>query len=154
MVVRHVRMPLDHWDTLPAAHREQTLGRRASDGASLTGGGEHTPADLAAVRPDGVPVIAANAHIRPAAPVAGRDDVMFRRSWSYHDGLRPDGSPDAGLLFTAWQRDPRTAFVPVQRRLARGDALSRYLVHEASAVFVVPDGIRPGEYLAQDLLED
>ncbi|MFK0213403.1 hypothetical protein [Streptomyces sp. NPDC090298] len=38
---------------------------------------------------------------------------MFRRSWSYHDGLRPDGSPDAGLLFTAWQRDPRTAFVPV-----------------------------------------
>ncbi|MGW4853327.1 hypothetical protein ACWEPZ_19105 [Streptomyces sp. NPDC004288] len=69
---------------------------------------------------------------------------MFRRSWSYHDGLRPDGSPDVGMLFTAWQRDPRTAFVPVQRRLARGDALSRYLVHEASAVLVVPDGIRLG----------
>ncbi|MFD9612415.1 hypothetical protein ACFWWS_23940 [Streptomyces sp. NPDC059083] len=49
---------------------------------------------------------------------------------------------------------PRTAFVPVQRRLARRDALSRYLVHEASAVFVVPGGIRPGEYLAQELLED
>ncbi|MFD3998492.1 hypothetical protein [Streptomyces sp. NPDC058548] len=53
---------------------------------------------------------------------------MFRRSWSYHDGLRADGTPNAGLLFTAWQQDPRTAFVPVQHRLARGDALSRYLV--------------------------
>ncbi|MGW4051792.1 Dyp-type peroxidase [Streptomyces sp. NPDC004779] len=153
VVVRRIRMLLDHWDTLPPDHREQALGRRAADGAPLTGGSERTPVDLAAVRPDGVPVIAANAHVRLAATAANGDAALFRRSWSYHDGVRPDGAPDAGLLFTAWQRDPRTAFVPVQRRLARGDALSRYLVHEASAVFAVPGGVSPGGFVAQSLLD-
>ncbi|MFB7406170.1 Dyp-type peroxidase [Streptomyces sp. NPDC056202] len=155
VVIRRIRMLLDHWDTLPAAHREQALGRRAVDGAPLSGGDERTPVDLAAVRPDGVPMVAANAHVRLAAPAADAGDgaVMFRRGWSYHDGVRADGTPDAGLLFLAWQQDPRTAFVPVQRRLARGDALSRYLVHEASAVFAVPGGVSPGEYVAQGLME-
>ncbi|MEV7580544.1 Dyp-type peroxidase [Streptomyces erythrochromogenes] len=153
VVIRRIRMLLDHWDALPPAHREQALGRRTSDGAPLTGGGERAPADLAAARPDGVPVIATNAHIRLAAPASNNGASMVRRSWSYHDGHRADGTPDAGLLFTAWQPDPRTGFVPVQQRLARGDALSRYLVHEASAVFAVPGGIRPGAYVAQSLLE-
>ncbi|MFJ4338306.1 hypothetical protein [Streptomyces sp. NPDC088915] len=101
-----------------------------------------------------MPVVAANAHVRLAATAVHGDAPVFRRGWSYHDGIRPDGTPDAGLLFTAWQQDPRTAFVPVQRRLARGDALSRYLVHEASAVFAVPGGVRPGGFVAQALLED
>ncbi|MFB7154039.1 Dyp-type peroxidase [Streptomyces virginiae] len=153
VVVRRIRMLLDHWDTLPPDHREQALGRRACDGAPLTGGGERTPVDLAATRPDGVPVIAANAHVRMAAPASNNGATMVRRSWSYHDGHRADGAPDAGLLFTAWQPDPRTGFVPVQQRLSRGDALARYLVHEASAVFAVPGGIRPGTYVAQSFLE-
>ncbi|MFG2292329.1 Dyp-type peroxidase [Streptomyces sp. NPDC048603] len=153
VVIRRIRMLLDHWDTLPPTHREQALGRRTADGAPLTGGTEHTPVDLAAVRPDGVPVIATNAHIRLAAPASNNGATLVRRSWSYHDGPRADGTPDAGLLFTAWQPDPRTGFVPVQHRLSRGDALSRYLVHEASALFAVPGGISPGGYVAQALLE-
>ncbi|MFF9982172.1 Dyp-type peroxidase [Streptomyces erythrochromogenes] len=153
VVIRRLRMLLDHWDALPQAHREQALGRRACDGAPLTGGGEHAPADLAAARPDGVSVIATSAHVRLAAPASNNGATMVRRSWSYHDGHRADGAPDAGLLFTAWQQDPRTGFVPVQQRLSRGDALSRHLVHEASAVFAVPGGIRPGAYVAQSLLE-
>ncbi|MEV7612020.1 Dyp-type peroxidase [Streptomyces sp. NPDC089799] len=153
VVIRRIRMLLDHWDTLPLPHREQALGRRAADGAPLTGGTERTSVDLAAVRPDGVPVIAANAHIRLAASASNNGATMVRRSWSYHDGLRADGTPDAGLLFTAWQPDPRTGFIPVQQRLSRGDALSRYLVHETSAVFAVPGGIRSGGYVAQSLME-
>ncbi|MEU7727795.1 Dyp-type peroxidase [Streptomyces sp. NPDC040724] len=66
---------------------------------------------------------------------------------------RPDGAPDAGMLFLAWQSDPRTGFVPVQHRLARGDALARYVVHEASSLFVVPGGAAPGTYVGQALLE-
>ncbi|MFJ3876758.1 Dyp-type peroxidase [Streptomyces sp. NPDC090077] len=153
VVIRRIRMLLDHWDALPPGHREQALGRRAADGAPLTGGTEHTPVDLAAARPDGVPVIAANAHVRLAAPASNHGATLVRRSWSYHDGLRGDGTPDAGLLFTAWQPDPRTGFVPVQRRLSQGDALSRYLVHETSALFAIPGGVRPGGYVAQALLE-
>lgn len=153
VVIRRIRMLLDHWDTLPPTHREQALGRRAADGAPLTGGTERTPVDLAAVRSDGVPVIATNAHIRLAAPNSNNGATMVRRSWSFHDGLRADGTPDAGLLFMAWQPDPRTGFIPVQQRLSRGDALGRYLVHETSALFAVPGGVRPGAYVAQTLLE-
>ncbi|MFC6512582.1 Dyp-type peroxidase [Streptomyces goshikiensis] len=153
VVVRRIRMLLDHWEGLPAQHREQAVGRRVADGAPLTGGAERTPADLDAARPDGVPVIAANAHIRLAAPRSNAGATMLRRGWSYYDGLRPDGTPDAGLLFVAWQADPRTGFIPVQHRLARGDALARYVVHEASALFVVPRGAAEGEYVGQALLE-
>ncbi|MFJ3788800.1 iron uptake transporter deferrochelatase/peroxidase subunit [Kitasatospora sp. NPDC090091] len=153
VVVRRIRMLLDHWESLPLEHREQAVGRRTAGGAPLTGGTEHTPADLAAARPDGVPVIATNAHIRLAAPASNGGATMLRRSWSYHDGLRPDGGPDAGTLFVAWQSDPRTGFVPVQHRLSRGDALGRYLVHESSALFVAPAGAPPGGYAGQALLE-
>ncbi|QES58224.1 deferrochelatase/peroxidase EfeB [Streptomyces venezuelae] len=154
VVVRRIRMLLDHWETLPLEHREQAVGRRAADGSPLTGGGERTAPDLSASRPDGVPVIAYNAHVRLAAPATNGGATMLRRGWSYYDGLRADGTADAGMLFVAWQSDPRTGFVPVQQRLARGDALGRYLVHEASSLFVVPGGVRPGGYVGQALLED
>ncbi|MFG2710850.1 Dyp-type peroxidase [Streptomyces goshikiensis] len=153
VVVRRIRMLLDHWEGLPAQHREQAVGRRVADGAPLTGGTERTPVDLDAARPDGVPVIATNAHVRLAAPRSNAGATMLRRGWSYYDGPRPDGTPDAGLLFVAWQADPRTGFIPVQHRLARGDALARYVVHEASALFVVPRGAAEGEYVGQALLE-
>jgi len=59
---------------------------------------------------------------------------MLRRGLSYHDGLAPDGKPDAGLLFLAWQADPAHGFIPVQQRLTRGmDALNRFIHHETSA---------------------
>jgi hypothetical protein len=47
----------------------------------------------------------------------------------YHDGIGGDGVPDAGLLFVAWQADPLRRFVPVRRKLARADGLSRFLRH-------------------------
>ncbi|MEU0938778.1 Dyp-type peroxidase [Embleya sp. NPDC005971] len=153
LVLRRIRMLLDHWETLPREHREQVIGRRLSDGAPLTGGTEHTPADFDAAGPGGAPAIAANAHVRLGAPRFNAGATMLRRGWSYDDGPRADGTPDAGLLFLAWQRDPHRAFVPVQQRLARGDALSRYTVHEASGLYVAPGGCLPGEYLGQALLE-
>ncbi|MGC0416235.1 Dyp-type peroxidase [Embleya sp. AB8] len=153
LVLRRIRMLLDHWETLPRAHREQVIGRRLADGAPLTGAAEHTPADFDAVGPGGAPVIAANAHIRLGTAGFNGGATMLRRGWSYDDGPRSDGSPDAGLLFLAWQRDPHTAFVPVQQRLARGDALSRYTVHEASGLYAAPGGCAPGDYLGQALLE-
>lgn len=146
-------MLLDTWEWLPVHHREEAVGRHVADGAPLTGGTERTPVDLDAARPDGIPVIATNAHIRLAAPRSNAGATMLRRGWSYYDGLRPDGTPDAGLLFVAWQADPRTGFVPVQQRLARGDALARYTEHEASALFALPGGAAPGEYVGQRLLE-
>ncbi|WP_424637184.1 iron uptake transporter deferrochelatase/peroxidase subunit [Embleya sp. AB8] len=153
VVFRRIRMLLDAWDGIDKAHQERVIGRTKDTGAPLTGGGEHSAADFGKRGPDGELVITANAHMRVAAPEFNRGATMLRRGYSYHDGFGSDGAPDAGLLFVAWQHDPDEAFVPIQRKLARGDALSPFLRHEASALFVVPPGCAPGGYVGQSLLE-
>ncbi|MFR9673142.1 iron uptake transporter deferrochelatase/peroxidase subunit [Streptomyces sp. TR06-5] len=154
-VVRRIRMLLDDWDGTSRSEQEEVIGRRKSDGAPLSGGPdatEETKVDLNARRGGGV-AVPADAHVRVAAPETNGGAAMLRRSFSYHDGFREDGSPDAGLLFIAWQADPLTGFVPVQRKLDSGDALSRFIRHEASGLFAVPGGPAEGEYVGQRLLE-
>ncbi|MET7639173.1 iron uptake transporter deferrochelatase/peroxidase subunit [Streptomyces sp. NPDC005438] len=151
-VFRRIHMLLDDWEKKPLAAQERVIGRRKSDGAPLSGGEEDTEVDLDK-RVDGELVIAANAHVRVTAPESNGGAAMLRRSFSYHDGFRSDGSPDAGLLFVAWQADPLKGFVPVQRKLDRGDALSPFIRHEASGLFAVPGGAASGEYVGQALLE-
>ncbi|MFG2195637.1 iron uptake transporter deferrochelatase/peroxidase subunit [Streptomyces sp. NPDC048639] len=152
-VVRRIRMLLDDWEKEPVGRQEQVIGRRKSNGAPLSGGTETTPMDLEKTDADGLPVIPANAHARIASPETNGGAAMLRRPFSYHDGFRDDGSPDAGLLFVCWQTDPLKGFIPVQRKLDRGDALSRFIRHEASGLYAVPGGCEPGEYVGQRLLE-
>jgi dye decolorizing peroxidase len=152
-VVRRIRMLLDSWDQLAVARQEEVIGRRKSDGAPLSGGTEATPVDLDKINPDDSLAIAGDAHIRVAAPASNSGATMLRRAFSYHDGYRPDGTPDAGLLFVAWQADPTYGFVQVQRKLDGGDGLTRFIRHETSALFAVPGGVQPGEYVGQRLLE-
>ncbi|MGW8326843.1 iron uptake transporter deferrochelatase/peroxidase subunit [Streptomyces sp. NPDC055897] len=152
-VVRRIRMLLDPWEKLPLTEQEQVIGRKKSNGAPLSGGTETTKMRLDQFGPDGKPVIALNAHARIAAPEQNGGAAMLRRAFSFHDGIAADGTPDAGLLFVAWQADPLKGFVPVQRKLDRGDALSAFLRHEASGLFAVPGGPRAGEYVGQRLLE-
>ncbi|MET7937037.1 iron uptake transporter deferrochelatase/peroxidase subunit [Streptomyces sp. NPDC005322] len=152
-VVRRIRMLLDSWDHLSLERQEKVIGRRKSDGAPLSGGTETTPVRLDKLNKDGALAIGGAAHVRVAAPASNQGAAMLRRPFSYHDGFRDDGAPDAGLLFIAWQADPMKGFVPVQRKLDLGDDLSRFLRHEASALFAVPGGCAPGEYVGQALLE-
>ncbi|MET9376236.1 iron uptake transporter deferrochelatase/peroxidase subunit [Streptomyces sp. NPDC002992] len=152
-VVRRIRMLLDDWEKLPLDQQEKVIGRRKSDGAPLTGGTETTELDLNKVGPDGKLVIPDNAHSRISAPEQNGGAAMLRRPFSFHDGIGPDGTPDAGLLFICWQADPLRGFVPVQRKLDRGDALSAFVRHEASGLFAVPGGAAEGEYVGQRLLE-
>jgi len=153
VVFRRIRMLLDNWENLPTDRQERVIGRRKSDGAPLSGGGETTPVDLAGQHADGTLAIPADAHIRVAAPASNGGAAMLRRGFSYQDGLLPDGSLDAGLLFIAFQADPARGFVPVQRKLARADSLSRFLRHEASGLYAVPPGAPEGGYVGQALLE-
>ncbi|MDQ0812427.1 dye decolorizing peroxidase [Streptomyces sp. B3I7] len=152
-VVRRIRMLLDDWERLSTHTQEQVIGRRKADGAPLTGGGETTAMDLERTGSDGTLVVPLNAHARITRPDQNGGAAMLRRPFSFHDGFDDDGVPDAGLLFIAWQADPLRAFVPVQRKLDRGDALSRYIRHEASGLFAVPGGASKGEYVGQRLLE-
>jgi dye decolorizing peroxidase len=152
-VVRRIRMLLDDWERLPLEQQEKAIGRRKSDGAPLSGGTETTPMDLEKTDASGRTVIPANAHARISAPTANGGAAMLRRPFSYHDGFDAEGVPDAGLLFVCWQADPLKGFVPVQRKLDRGDALSAFIRHEASGLFAVPGGCEPGGYVGQRLLE-
>jgi dye decolorizing peroxidase len=152
-VVRRIRMLLDSWDHLSTARQEKVIGRRKSDGTPLSGGTATTKVDLAKFNTDGSVAIASDAHIRVAAADSNGGAAMLRRGFSYHDGIAGDGTPDAGLLFIAWQADPLRGFVPVQRKLDGADGLSRFLKHEASGLFAVPGGAGPGEYVGQRLLE-
>jgi dye decolorizing peroxidase len=152
-VVRRIRMLLDDWEKLSTGAQENVVGRRKSNGAALSGGGETTAMDLEKTDAKGALVVPINAHARIARPDQNGGAAMLRRPFSYHDGIAADGTPDAGLLFVCWQADPLRGFVTVQRKLDRGDALSTYIRHEASGLFAVPGGAAEGEYVGQRLLE-
>ncbi|PWV46725.1 MULTISPECIES: Dyp-type peroxidase [Nocardiopsis] len=141
VVVRRVRMLLDDWFDLAPEARERVIGRRLSDGAPLGRDREDDLPDLAARDADGHPVVPADAHIRLASPERTLGARMLRRGFNYDLGWR-GGQREAGLLFTAWQADPRTGFTAVQNELDRGgDALNTYVRHEGSAVFAVPPAL-------------
>ena len=57
------------------------------------------------------------------------------------DGSDRLGRLGAGLFFIAFQRNPATGFVQVQKNLQR-DAMKEYIEHTSSAVFACPPGIR------------
>ena len=152
-VVRRIRMLLDDWEKLSGAAQEDVIGRKKSSGAPLSGGTETTPMDLDKTDAEGNLVVPINAHARISRPDQNGGAAMLRRPFSFHDGIDSDGVPDAGLLFVCWQADPLRGFVPVQRKLDRGDALSEYIRHEASGLFAVPGGAERGEYVGQRLLE-
>jgi deferrochelatase/peroxidase EfeB len=141
LVIRRIRMLLDDWDQLSLGDQERVIGRRKDTGAPLSGGDERTPANF------GRAEIPADAHIRHAAPAFNEGAAMLRRGFSFVDGN------ESGLLFLAWQADPRRGFIPVQRRLSEQDALRRFIRHEASALFAIPGGVSEGRYLAQGLVE-
>ena len=152
-VVRRIRMLLDDWEQLSVRAQEDVIGRRKSDGAALSGGTETTAMDLEKTDAKGNLVVPINAHARITRPDQNGGAAMLRRPFSFHDGIDTDGVPDAGLLFVCWQADPLRGFVPVQRKLDRGDALSQFIRHESSGLFAVPGGAAEGEDVGQKLLE-
>jgi dye decolorizing peroxidase len=152
-VVRRIRMLLDDWEKLSLTAQENVIGRRKSNGAPLSGGSETTAMDLEKTDAKGEYVVPVNAHSRITRPDQNGGAAILRRPFSYHDGFDADGVPDAGLLFVCWQADPLRGFVTIQRKLDRGDALSKYIRHESSGLFAVPGGAAKGEYVGQALLE-
>jgi deferrochelatase/peroxidase EfeB len=163
LVYRRIRITLEHWDRLDPSLQEQVIGRHKFTGAPLGAKTEFDPLDLDAKDATGRYVIPDTAHVRLAAPAANNGAVLIRRAFSYNNGTtqfterwppwRQALEYDAGLLFLAYQKDPRTAFVPVNQNLARQDAMNQFITHTASAVFAVPPGAaRPEDWIGSSLL--
>jgi deferrochelatase/peroxidase EfeB len=164
LVVRRIRMALEHWDSERLSTQEAAVGRHKSSGAPLGATDEFAPLDLARLGSDGQPVIPLRAHVRLAASTVDDGQVLLRRSYSYNDGISVFSERwppyarvplfEAGLLFCAYQRDPRQAFIPIYARLSTSDALGRFTTHTGSALVALPPGVPgPGHFLAQDLFE-
>jgi deferrochelatase/peroxidase EfeB len=147
LVVRRIRVLLDAWTRLGLDEQERVIGRHRDSGAPLGRDREFDPLPLAARTADG-PVIPVDAHARLAARESNEGAVMLRRSYSYDTDAGAER--DAGLVFLAYQRDPRRQYTPIQRRLA-SDALSAFTRHVGSAVFAVPPGARRGGFLGEGL---
>ncbi len=157
LIVRRIEIVLSTWDSLTLTQQEHTIGRHKYSGAPLGTSRERDPVDLSATDSHGVPIIPLDAHIRLASPSRSDGQRMLRRSYSFSDGTTPPAADsggdhlDAGLFFIAFVRDPSRQFIPIQRRLAAGDALGAFTVHTSSAVFACPPGIRTGDVIGQRL---
>jgi len=147
LVSRRIRMHIEGWDRDVLSDQQETFGRTKHEGAPLTGSTESDVPDYAAKKPDGTPVIAADAHIRLAAPENNHGRSILRRGYSYTDGVDPaSGEFDAGLFFIAFMRDPQV-FVDLQNKLGSQDALNEYIKHVASGLFACPGGVsRAGDH--------
>jgi dye decolorizing peroxidase len=153
LVYRKIRMLLRDWDTLDRAAQEAVIGRDKLTGAPLSGGTEFTAPDYAKFTATGSLAIPPGAHIRQAAAVNNNGATILRRAFNYYNGQLPDGAPDAGLIFLAFQADPATGFTIIQQRLSGADTLSTFISHEASALFAILPGCEQGDYLGRELLE-
>jgi deferrochelatase/peroxidase EfeB len=161
MVVRSIRIALEHWDRMKLAFQEETVGRHKASGAPLGKQRERDPLDLNAVDKDGNPVISENAHVRLAAPESNDGAQVLRRGYAYDNGVafiaerwppwRQSTTFDAGLLFVCYQRDPRTGFSRIFEKMAKFDMLNQFPTHVGSGLFACPPGAKPGEFVGQHL---
>jgi deferrochelatase/peroxidase EfeB len=142
MVVRRVKMQIEIWDRTSLAEQETIIGRSKKDGAPLSGGKEFTPPDFTMIGANDEPIIPIGAHIRNAHPSLNGGAQMLRRGYNFTDGTNELGNLDAGLFFIAYIRDVHKEYVPVQLNLATNDILNEYTQHTASALFVVPQGVK------------
>ncbi|MCZ2827339.1 iron uptake transporter deferrochelatase/peroxidase subunit [Modestobacter sp. VKM Ac-2986] len=131
VVTRRIRMRIEQWDSATLVDQEETIGRTKKAGAPLGHAAEFDPVDLAA--------LPARSHVALAHPT-NSGTAILRRGYSFVDGTDGLGRLDAGLFFIAYQRDPGTGFVQVQRNL-RTDAMNEYVQHTSSAVFACPPGV-------------
>jgi deferrochelatase/peroxidase EfeB len=136
LAVRVIRLAHGLWDHDTEERRQRIIGRRP-DGTWLDGTPPHETPDLAA-DPTGTK-IPLDAHARTMNPRTPGTPAprMLRRSWTYQAPPTPQGTPDEGVVFMAFQDDYATGFALAQSRMPT-DALSPYLLAVGGGYFTVP----------------
>jgi deferrochelatase/peroxidase EfeB len=161
MVVRRIRLALEHWDKMDVADQQQIVGREKRSGAPLGGKAEFDAMNLDATDGDGNAVIPDTAHIRMATAASNGGARLLRRSSSYNDGANVTAERwppwhqgleyDAGLLFVSYQQDPRTSFIKIFGKMSKLDMLNQFATHTASGLFACPGGAARGTFIGQSL---
>lgn len=141
VVTRKVRMLIESWDRTSLGEQENVIGRTKGVGAPFGKAKEFDEIDLVSKNGQGEPLTPVDAHVRLAHPDVNKGARLLRRGYNFVDGSDGLGRLNAGLFFIGYQRDPRTAFVPVQLNLARHDAMNEYVRHVSSGLFACPPGV-------------
>lgn len=149
LVLRRIAMQLNTWDTLSRPQKEEIIGRTLSNGAPLTGTKETDIPDFEATKPGGLKMIPSSAHIRRASPT-NMKERFFRRPFNYDMGTAKDGTPDLGMLWTAYMAE-LDQYIPVQKRLADFDLLNMWTVPIGSSVWAIAGGVGHNEVIAAKL---
>lgn len=162
LVARRIRISLEHWDRSEIDFQEQVIGRHKYSGAPIGKTNERDGLDLDRVDADGNPLIVDNAHVRLGAAATNGGAQIFRRPYSYNDGVRFTAERwppwrqgmmyDAGLFFICYQSDPREGFIKIYRNMAKLDALNQFTTHTGGGLFACPGGVHEGEFVGQKLL--
>jgi deferrochelatase/peroxidase EfeB len=133
-VTRRIQIALALWDETNLDGQQEAIGREKVSGNVL-------------------PVVPPTSHILLASPGRNNNQRLYRRGYSYLDGVVAGAAaPAVGLMFICYNKDPREQFIPIQEHIAGKDALSTYLTHIGSAVFACPPGTKPGGFIGQELL--
>jgi deferrochelatase/peroxidase EfeB len=163
VVIRRARMALEHWDRMNVAFQEQTFGRQKYSGAPLGMKHEFDQANVDAVDKDGNPVFPENCHVRLATASTNGGTKILRRGYSYNDGVnftaerwppwRQGMEYDAGLVFIGYQRDPRTGFINIFKKMSKFDMMNQFVTHVGGGMFACPGGVATGEFIGQRLFD-
>lgn len=161
MVIRPIRISLDHWDEMKIAFQEETMGRHKVTGAPIGKRVENEALALDRMDKDGNPVTAEFSHAAMSAPEMNEGAEIYRRAFNYDNGIakfaerwppwRQLMTFDAGLLFQCYQRDPRSGFIKIFAKMAQFDMLQQFTTHVGGGLFACPHGVKPGQYIGQDL---
>jgi deferrochelatase/peroxidase EfeB len=144
LVARRIRMLIEIWDRTSLAEQESIIGRNKREGAPAGKLLERDAVDVNAMRD--------TSHVRLASPLSNHGKQILRRGYSFVDGSDGLGRLDAGLFFLAYQRDPRTGFIPLQKQLAAHDAMNEYIRHTGSGLWACPPGVTgPGRFWGDTL---
>lgn len=153
LVIRRIRMDVETWDSLDREARENSIGRRLSNGAPLTSNSINEPMDTKKTDELGLPVINPASHVPRAMAAPGKPQERIRRRPYNYERETDDGKLDKGLIFVAFCADVEAQFTPIQKRLAEGDILNTWTTPIGSGVYFVPQAPMPGEYVGQTVLE-
>ena len=119
----------------------------------MSGGDEFTDPDFAKLDDNGQPLIPVDSHIAKVHPDNNNGARMLRRGYNYMEGNDYLGRLEGGLFFIAFVRNPATNFIPVLRNM-HSDAMTEYLQHLSSSLFIIPPGMKDSdEYIGQSLFE-
>ncbi|UQE75978.1 iron uptake transporter deferrochelatase/peroxidase subunit [Gordonia sp. PP30] len=150
LVTRRIRMDIEPWDRANLLEQEDIIGRTKRAGAPLGQENEFDTPDFQ-ISTGSAPMIPRNSHVAITNPQNRGGVRILRRGYNFTDGSDGFGHLDAGLFFIAFNRDSHKQFIPMQQDISRKDAMTEYLIPNASAHFAVPPGLKPGEYWGQHL---